>query len=137
MGACSSSPKIEGGRLHGERTYLNGSTIHPECEVSCHGTESICIISSSVIRRGQPNSGESCITLQSGLTRSLDAKFPQRSVIACNTQISCCRGRMLRIRSRTGVCEPWICHSAQSASEQSQLCALSGLTYLRIHYARI
>ena len=41
---------------------------HPGCEVSCHGTESTCIVSSFVIRRGQHNSGESCIMLQSGPT---------------------------------------------------------------------
>ena len=58
---------------------------HPGCKVSCHGTESTCIISSSVIRRGQPDFGESCIMLQSGLTRSLDEKFPQCSVVACST----------------------------------------------------
>ena len=34
---------------------------HP-CKVSCHGT---CIVSLSVIHRGQPDSGESCIMLQS------------------------------------------------------------------------
>ena len=76
---------------------------HPGCEVSCHGT---CIVSSSVICRGQPNSGESCIMLQSRPAHSLDAKFPQHSVVACSTRISCCRVRMLRTRPRTGVCEP-------------------------------
>ena len=39
-------------------------------------------------------------------TRSLVAKFPPRSVIACNTRISCCRGRTLQTKPRTGVCEP-------------------------------
>ena len=29
-----------------------------------------------MLRQGQPDSGESCIMLQSGLTRSLLAKFP-------------------------------------------------------------
>ena len=76
---------------------------HPGCEVSCHGT---CIISSSTIRRGQPDSGESCIVLQSRLTRSLVDKFLQCSVVACNTRISCCWGRTLQMRPRTGVCEP-------------------------------
>ena len=77
---------------------------HPGCKVSCHGTESTCIVSSSMIRRGQPDSGKSCIVLQSRPTRSLVAKFPQRSVIACSTRNSCCR--TLQIRPRMGVCEP-------------------------------
>ena len=46
---------------------------HPRCKVSCHGTEWTCIVSSSVIRGGQPNSGESCIVLQSGMTHRLIA----------------------------------------------------------------
>ena len=65
----------------------------PGCEVSCHGTEWTCNVGSSVI-------------LQSGPTHSLVAKFPQRSVVACSTRISCCRGRMLQTRPRTGMCEP-------------------------------
>ena len=68
---------------------------HPRCEVSCHGTEWTCIVGSSMIHRGQPDSGESCIALQSGTTRSLVAKFPQHSVVTCSMRISCCRGRML------------------------------------------
>ena len=35
----------------------------------------------------------------------LVAKFPQRSVIACSMQISCCRERMLQTRPWRGVCE--------------------------------
>ena len=70
------------------------------------GTKLTCIITLSVLRRGQPDSGESCNVLQNGPTHSLIANFPQRSVIACNTQISCCRGRTLRMRPRTGVYEP-------------------------------
>ena len=95
---------------------------HPGYEVSCHGTEWTCIVGSSVIRWGQPDSGESCIMLQSGPTRSLVAKFPQHSVVACSTQISCCRGRMLQKRPWTGVCEPLM---------------PDVVTYLRIHYVRI
>ena len=79
---------------------------HPGCAVSCHGTEWTCIVGSSVIRWGQPDSGESCIVPQSGLTRSLIAKFPQHSVVACSMQISCCWGRMLQMRPQTDVCEP-------------------------------
>ena len=47
----------------------------PTPEVSCHGTKSTCIVGLSTIHRGQPNSGESFIVLQSGPTRSLVAKF--------------------------------------------------------------
>ena len=61
---------------------------HPGCEVSCHGTKSTCIVGSSVLRQGQPDSGEGCIVLQSRLTRSFIAKFPQHSVVACSMQIS-------------------------------------------------
>ena len=100
---------------------------HPGCDVRCHRTEWTCIISSSDIHRGQPDSGESCIVLQSGWTRSLVAKFPQRSVIACSTQISCCRERMLQTRPQTCVCEPLM----------PDVVSLSGPMYLQIHYARI
>ena len=100
-------PKFEGGRIHGEKWFnYPHARAHPGCEVSCHGTESICIIGSSMIRRGQPISGESCIVLQSRLTRNLIAKFSQRSVVACSMRNSCCRGRTLRIRPWAGVCEP-------------------------------
>ena len=44
--------------------------------------------------------------LQNGPTRSLVAKFLQRSVVACSTRISCCKGGTLGTRPRTGVCEP-------------------------------
>jgi len=54
---------------------------HPGCKVSCHGTEWTYIVGSSDIRRGQSNSGESCILLQSGPTCSLVAKFLQHSVV--------------------------------------------------------
>ena len=59
-----------------------------------------------MIRQGQPYSGESCIVLQSRPTCILVPKFRQRSVITCSVRISCCRGRMLRMRPQTGVCEP-------------------------------
>ena len=127
MGAHSSSVKIWGWAVT-QRTCLSGSTI--PMQVSCHGTEWTCIVGSSVIRRGQPDSGESCIVLQSWLTHSLVAKFPQHSVVTCSTQISCCRERTLRMMPRTGVWnfDAW-CRVAQSTSEQSQLCELSGPTF--------
>ena len=80
---------------------------HPGWAVSCHGTEWTCIVGSSVSRWGQPDSGESCIVLQSRPSRSFVAKFPQRSIVACSTWILCCRGRTLRqTRPRMSVCEP-------------------------------
>ena len=90
---AAQAPKIEGGRLHG--SHYPRARVHPGCEVSCHagGTKSTCIVASSVLRRGQPDSRENCIVLQSGPTRSLVDKFPQRSVVACSTQILCCSGR--------------------------------------------
>ena len=113
-------------------TYSSGSppsisptdTVH---ETVYSQTKSANSISSSVIHRGQPDSGESCIMLQSRPTRSHVAKFPQRSVVTCSTQISCCRGRMLQTRPQMGVCKPLM----------PDVMLLSGPTYLRIHYARI
>ena len=58
------------------------------------------------LHRHLSDSRESCIMLQSGLTRSLLAKFLQHSVVACSTQILCCRGTMLQMRSRIDLCEP-------------------------------
>ena len=42
-------------------------------------TELTCIVASPVLRRGQPNGG---IVQESGPTRSLVAKLPQRSSLA-------------------------------------------------------
>ena len=100
---------------------------HPGCEVSCHETEWTCIVGSSGIRRHQSDTGESCIVLQSGPTRSLIAKFPQHSVITCSMRISCCRGKTLQMRPRTGVCEPLM----------PDFVSLSGPMYLQIYYTRI
>ena len=105
-GLAAQAPKFVDGRLHGDSLKYPHARAHPGCKVSCHGTEWTCIVSSSVIRRGRPDSGESCIVLQSRRTRSLVAKFPQRSVVACSTRFSCCRRRMLQTRPWTGVCEP-------------------------------
>ena len=70
----------------------------------------------------------------SGQTRSLVAKFPQRSVVACSTRISCWSGRTLRTRPRTGVCEPLMPDVVAPKVHQNNC---SYVTYLRIHYARI
>ena len=56
----------------------------PDVKLAAMGPNRLASSVSSVIRRGQPDSGESCIMLQSELIRSLDAKFPQYSVIACS-----------------------------------------------------
>ena len=70
---------------------------HPEC--ACHETG---IVGSSVIRRGHPDSGESCIVLQSGPTLSL-AAFSGRLQYA-NFVL---QGKnALQTSPRTGVCEP-------------------------------
>ena len=84
--------------------YLHARA-HTGCKVRCHGTESTCIVHLSVLRRGRTDSGEKCIVLQSGPTRSLVAKFLQCSAIAGSTQISRCRGRTLQTRPWTGVCK--------------------------------
>ena len=67
--------------------------------------------------------------LQSGLTHSLVAKFPQRSVVTCTTRILFCRGRMLQMTPWTCLCKPLmpdVRNVTQSASEQLQL---SGPTF--------
>ena len=81
---------------------------HPGCKVGSHGAQSTCIVGSSMLCRGQPYSGEGCIVLQSRPTRSLIAKFPQCSVVACSVRISCCKGGTLRTKPRTDVCEPHV-----------------------------
>ena len=78
---------------------------HLGCEVGSHGTELTCIAGLSMLCRGQPDSREGCIMLQSGLTFSLVAEFLQRSVIACSTRTSCCKGGTLWTKPQTGVCE--------------------------------
>ena len=100
MGACSSSAKLWGGQLTEKvlKWSLSPWKAYPGCEVSCHGTESTCIVGSSMLCRDQPDSGEGCIMLQSRLTCSLVGKFSQRSVIACSMQILWCRGRTLQTR---------------------------------------
>ena len=129
MGARSSSTKIWGWAVT-QRKCLNGSTIPEQGPTSdaklaaMHGAELICIVGSS----GQPDSGEGCMVLQSGPTCSIVAKFPQRSVVACSTQISCCKGGTLRTRPRTGVCEPDVVVPKAHQSYVTQW------TYLRIHF---
>ena len=105
---------------------------HPGCEVSC--PRGYCIVASSVLRRGQPDSGESCIVLQSKLTRSLVAKCPQCSVFACSTRTSYCRGRTLRMRPQMGVCE-LLMPDVMAPKVHQDNCAQ--WTYLWIHCARI
>ena len=72
--------------------------------VSCQGYQidslRLCFVeASSTVEKAV-----SC--LQSRPTCSPIAKFPQHSVIACSTQILCCRERMLRTRQWMGVCKP-------------------------------
>ena len=45
------------------------------------------------------------MVLQSGLTRSIIVNFPQRSVVACSTWISCCRRRTLQTSPQMCVCK--------------------------------
>ena len=129
MGARSSTAKKWGWAVT-RRRCLNGSTIPmqgptPDAKLAARVYR---IVASSVLHQGQPDSGESSVVLQSWPTRSLVAKFLQSSVVACSTQISCCRERMLQTRLRTGVCDAWCC-DVQSAPEESQLCELSEPTF--------
>ena len=62
------------------------------------------------------------IVLQSRPTRSLVAKFPQRSVVACSAQISCWRGTTLQRGHGRGCVQTfdaW-CRGTQSASEHNR-----------------
>ena len=84
------------------------ASAHPGCEVSSiidGRTESTCSVASSVLRRSQPDDIESCIVLESRLTRSLVAKLASEAFVTCSMRISCCRRRTLRTWLWTGVCE--------------------------------
>ena len=132
MDAHSSSAKIWGWAVT-RRTYLNGSTIPrqgptSDTKLAAIGTDLACIVCSSVIRQGQPNSGESCIALQSGLTlTSLPSFHTVQSSPAvhefCAAGEECCK------RGDGRVCAPLWClmswHRSQSGSEQSQLCGFT------------
>ena len=134
MGARSSSTNIWGWAVT-RGTCLNDSTITtqgPTPDASCHGTKSTCIVGSSVIRRGLPDCEESCIVLQSRPTRSLIAKFPQRSVVACSPQILCCSHE--RTRPQMGVCEPLMPDVVAPKVHQNNC---SYVSLARIHYMRI
>ena len=98
-----------------------GARAHSGCKVSCQGVPHRRF----VLRRGQPDSEESCIVLQGWPTRSLVAKFPQHPVVACSTQISCCKEKTLWMRPKMGVCEP-LMPDVVASNVQSQLCELSG-----------
>ena len=63
--------------------------------------ESTCIVALQVLWRGQPDDGESCIVLESGLTHSFVVKIPQHwSLVVykfCAASRECCKqdyGRM-------------------------------------------
>ena len=72
---------------------------YPGCELNCQGVP--LRVSSRPARHWRK------LYLVTKLTDySLVAKFPQRSVVACSMQISCCRERTLQTRPQTGVCEP-------------------------------
>ena len=140
MGARSSNAKIWGWAVTQRKCFkwfnYSRARAHPGCKVSCHGTESTCIIGSSMLHWGQSDSGEGYIMLQSGLTYSLVAKFPQHSVVACSTQISCCRRRTLRTRQ-------WVCVNLWCLMLWHPKCIRTiaavwaqGI-YLQIHYANM
>ena len=100
---------------------------HPRCEVSCHGTELTCIIGLFLLHQGQPNRGEGYIVLQSGPTRSFIAKFShvQSSPAVCEFRAT---GKNAANKAMERCVRTW-CHGTQSASEQSELCELSGPTF--------
>ena len=59
---------------------------HPGYKVSCQRVPHHCFVHASARLAPQ---WRSCIVLQSGPTRSLIAKFPQRSIVTCGTRILC------------------------------------------------
>ena len=136
------APKLECGRLHRER--LNGSTIPaegptPDAKLAVGATKSTCIVASSVLCWGQPDSRESCIVLQSGPTHSLVAKFPHCLVIACSTEILCCRGRTLQTRPWMDVslcANLWCLMSWPPKHIRTIAVMWAQRSYLRIHYAK-
>ena len=100
---------------------------HPGCKVRSHGTESTCIVGLSVLCHGQPDGGESCIMLRSRPTLasllsfcSVQSSLAVREFHAAGEE--CCK------QGHGRVCDAW-CRGAQSASEQFQLCELSGPTF--------
>ena len=135
MGACSSSAKNWGWAVTRRRclkVQLSPCKGPPWMRSKLQGVPHCRF----VLRRSQLDSGESCIVLQSWQTRRLITKFPQRSVVACSMQISCCRERTLRTRPRKGVCEP-LMHDVVASKAQLQLIMRAKRTYLQIQYARI
>ena len=89
-----------------------------------------------MLRRSQPDSGESCIVVQSRPARSLVAKFRSVQVVACSTRISCCReGRSVRTRTRRGCMHAnlWCLMSWHpKCIETIVAIIMSSTTYLRI-----
>ena len=86
MGTAAQAPKIEGGWLHGEVAWMVQLTPckgPPRMRSKLPGCTELSLRASLRPAR----CGESCIVLQSWPTRSLVAKFPQRSVIPCSKQI--------------------------------------------------
>ena len=140
MDACSSSAKIWGWAVT-RRMCLNGSTIPtqgptPDAKLAAMGPNQLASSFRWWSVKASPTMGESCIVLQSGPARSLIATFPQCSVITCSTRILCCRGRKLRTRPQTGVCEPLMPDVVVLKVHQNNHSYVSSVD-LQIHYARI
>ena len=137
MGACSSSAKNWGWAVT-QRMSLNGSTISAQRPTTDAKLAARGYRIDSVLRWGQPGSGESCIVLQSGPTRSLIAKFSQRSVITCSTRISCSRGKTLQTRPQMGVCIPLMPDVVVPKAYQNNHNYMRSILYwyFRIYYTR-
>ena len=139
MSTCSSSSKIWGWAVTQKKVlkwfnYPHTRT-HPGCEFSCHGAESTCSVSLSVLHQCQPDSGEGCIMLQSGPTRSLVGKLPQCSVVACSMWISveeCCEWGRRRVCVNLWGLMSWCPKRMRTIAAM-----WVQRTYLQIHCARI
>ena len=95
---------------------------HPGCK---NGTKSTCIISLSVLRRDQPDSGEGCIVLQRLVASLLSFCTFSHCLQYANIVL---QGKNEAKDRCVWTFDVW-CHGTQSASEQLQLCELSGPTF--------
>ena len=137
MGAHSSSAKIWGWVVT-RRRCLNGSTITaqgptPDAKLG----QSTCTVGSSVLCRGQPDSGKSCIVLQRGwLVASLLSFCSVQSSLAVRE--ICAADEELCEQGHGQVCAKlWCLMSWRPKCIRTIAAMWTQLTYLWIHYARI
>ena len=79
-----------------------------------------------VLCRSQPDSGESCIVLEGGLTRSLTAKLPQHLSLTAQRVLKDAANKAMRVQNFAARCR-----GTWSPSAWLQLCIWAQLTYFR------